>query len=211
MALSKSPYGPWRKVGKDGLVVKPSDNPELWTHRSRCGVTNPGFMKHPEGGYVIYFKALQQKGTRRCMIGAAIAENLEGPYVQLPFPVLKNSVSIEAPVPFKYKGKFGLFTTDNHGIIEKGGGLIWTSTNGLTFDKYEQAYRLINHYVDYDMSKAKIHYGRQGKFEELQVLEIDGKAKYFYIVSGCNIYGGNGAASYILKYVDGKRVKQTVK
>ena len=62
------------------------------------------------------------------------------------------------------------------------------------------------------MSKARVHYGKLGgKFEELQVLEIDGKAKYFYIVSGTNIYGGDGTVSYILKYLDDKRVKKTVK
>ena len=58
------------------------------------------------------------------------------------------------------------------------------------------------YYVDYDPAKAKCHYGKPGKFEELQVLNIDGKPEYLYIVSGANIDGGDGAVSYILKYIE---------
>jgi hypothetical protein len=204
MAISKSPNGPWEKLGDRGLILKPSENKDYWNFNSVNGVNNPGFMQHPDGGFLLYYKSSDNRKDRgwNAMIGLAVGENIEGPYVQLPFPVTANPKPIEAPVPFMYQGKFALLTTDNHGIIETGGGLLWISDDGIHFNDFEQGYKRMAYYVDYDPAKAKCHYGNPGKFEELQVLNIDGKPEYFYIVSGTNIHGGDGAVSYILKYIE---------
>jgi hypothetical protein len=82
MATSTSLDGPWERVGQDGLILSPSDDPKHWTHRVQ--VVNPAFLKHPSGKYLLYFKS---RGAR---MGVAIAEKLEGPYVHQPRPLSDN-------------------------------------------------------------------------------------------------------------------------
>ena len=137
-------------------------------------------------------------------MGLAIAENLEGPYVQLPFPVTANDRNIEDGYAFLYQDKFALLTTDNHGMIEAGGGILWTSTDGIHFDTYEKGFHRINDYADFSMSDVKVHYGSKtkgyAKFERPQVLMKNGKPWYLYVASGTNIYGEDCTVSYVLKF-----------
>ncbi|MEN8248295.1 MAG: glycoside hydrolase family protein [Bacteroidota bacterium] len=202
MATSKSLFGPWKKVGKDGLILSPPDNPEYWNHNARNGVNNPALLQHPKGGYYLYFK------SHRARMGLAVAENIEGPYVQMPFPVTSNNSNIEDGYAFIYDEKFALLTTDNHGMIEEGGGLLWTSEDGIHFNTYEKGFHHINDYTDVDMEKVAVYYGPKdreyAKFERPQVLLIDSKPQYLYVPSGTNIYGGNSTVSYVLRFKEHK-------
>ncbi|MEN8249106.1 MAG: glycoside hydrolase family protein [Bacteroidota bacterium] len=201
LAVSESLYGPWRKAGDNGKILTPPANPSYWNHKAGNGVNNPAFLQHPKGGYFLYFKSSDGKGAK---MGLAVAENLEGPYVQMPFPVTSNDQTIEDGYAFMYNGKFALLTTDNHGIIERGSGILWTSEDGIQFNEYEKGYHRITGYTEVDPSKVTIHYGPINrtyyKFERPQVLLIDGKPKYMYLPSGRNIYGGDGTISYVLKF-----------
>lgn len=198
LAVSESLYGPWKKAGDDGVILRPPQNPDYWSHKASNGVNNPAFLQHPDGGYFLYFK------SEKARMGLAVAENLEGPYVQMPFPVTVNDRNIEDGYAFMYKGKFALLTTDNHGMIEAGGGILWTSDDGIHFDTYEKGFHRINQYTDIDMNKVAVHYGSQSrqyaKFERPQVLLKDEKPQYLYVPSGTNIYGGNCTVSYVLKF-----------
>ncbi len=197
MAVSESPFGPWERVGKDGKILSPPDNENYWNHNAGNGVNNPALLQHPDGGFFLYFKSEEAK------IGLAVAEQLEGPYVQLPFPVTANKQRIEDGYAFMYEGKYALLTTDNHGIIEAGGGLLWTSTDGIHFKDYQQGFKRINKYTGLDVSKVAIHYGpmdrNYSKFERPQLLLIDSEPAYLYVGSGHNIYGGDCTVSYVLK------------
>lgn len=197
LSVSKSLYGPWEKVGEEGIILKPSENENYWTHGATNGVNNPAFLQHPDGGFFLYFKSEKAK------MGLAIAEKLEGPYVQLPFPVSTNDRNIEDGYAFIYDGNFALLTTDNHGILEEGGGLLWKSKDGIHFDSFEKGFHQINDYTSVDMSKVAVHYGSKtrsyAKFERPQVLLIDGKPKYLYVASGTNIFGDPFTVSYVLK------------
>ena len=198
LATSKSLYGPWELKGNNGKILSPPVNPDYWNHNASNGVNNPAFLLHPDGGYFLYFKSEKAK------MGLAIAENLEGPYVQLPFPVTANDRNIEDGYAFMYNGKFALLTTDNHGILEEGGGILWTSEDGIHFDKYEKGFHRINAYTDVDMGKVSVIYGagagKYAKFERPQLLLKDGKPWYLYVPSGTNIYGGDCTVSYVLKF-----------
>jgi hypothetical protein len=197
MAVSESPYGPWKRVGKDGKILAPPENEEYWNHNAGNGVNNPALLQHPEGGFFLYFKSAEAK------MGLAVAEQAEGPYTQLPFPVTANEKRIEDGYAFLYEGNIALLTTDNHGIIEEGGGLLWTSSDGIHFNDYQQGFKRINHYTDIDMTRVAVHYGpadrTYAKFERPQVLLIDGEPSYLYVPSGTNIYGGDCTISYVLK------------
>ncbi|MEN8187302.1 MAG: glycoside hydrolase family protein, partial [Bacteroidota bacterium] len=105
MALSDSPYGPWEKTGGDGLILSPPLNDSYWNYNASNGVNNPTLLQHPDGGFFLYFKS--EKGK----MGLAIAENIRGPYVQLPFPVTSNEMGIEDGYIFVNNGKISLLTT----------------------------------------------------------------------------------------------------
>ncbi|RLD93701.1 MAG: hypothetical protein DRJ29_08065 [Bacteroidetes bacterium] len=199
MAIADSPYGPWKRVGEDGLILSTPTNEEYWNYEAGNGVNNPALLQHPEGGYFLYYKSEKAK------MGLAIAENIEGPYVQFPSPVTTNDIAIEDGYAFVFNEKIALLTTDNHGIIEEGGGILWTSDNGIQFNNYEQGFKRINDYTQVDMSKVAVHYGpanrKYAKFERPQVLMLDGKPSYLYVPSGTNLYGGDCTISYILKFV----------
>ncbi len=200
LATSKSLDGPWEKKGDNGKILAPPTNPDYWNYKASNGVNNPAFLQHPNGGYFLYFK------SEKARMGLAFAENLEGPYVQLPFPVTSNDRSIEDGYAFMYQEKFALLTTDNHGMIESGGGILWTSEDGINFNAFEKGFHRINQYTETDMKQVAVHYGSKNqtyaKFERPQVLLKNGIPDYMYLPSGTNIYGGNCTVSYILKFKD---------
>ncbi len=187
------------KSGKTGKFYPPPDNDKYWNHGASNGVNNPALLQHPDGGFFLYFK------SENAQMGLAVSEHLAGPYVQLPFPVTANEQRIEDGYAFIYEGKFALLTTDNHGIIEAGGGLLWTSTDGIHFRDYQRGFKRINDYTDVDVSKVAIHYGPKdrsySKFERPQLLLINGEPAYLYVGSGHNIYGGDCTVSYVLNFL----------
>lgn len=194
VAVSKSLNGPWERSGENGLILSPPKKSEYWNYGASNGVNNPAFLQHPDGGYFLYFKSEGGK------MGLAIAEQPEGPYVQLPFPVTRNKQAVEDGYAFVLDGKIALLTTDNHGLIEKGGGILWESEDGIHFSLKEQGYLPLAKYIpEHDMGKARKIYGGMVKLERPQLLMIKGKPAYLYAPSGYNIYGGESTVSYLLK------------
>ena len=99
-------------------------------------------------------------------------------------------------------GKICLLTTDNHGLIEKGGGILWKSDDGIHFDEKEQGYFPLSKYIPKEnVKKAKRIYGPMIKLERPQVLILEEKPAYLYAPSGYNIYGFDRTFSYVLKRV----------
>ncbi|MEN8122758.1 MAG: hypothetical protein ABFS35_20625, partial [Bacteroidota bacterium] len=91
-----------------------------------------------------------------------------------------------------------------HGVIEKGGGILWLSDDGIKFNSYIKGFHRIDDYTTVDSTKVAVHYGPKNrgyaKFERPQVLMIDDEPKYLYVASGVNIYGGDCTVSYVLKF-----------
>jgi hypothetical protein len=200
MITSSSLYGPWEKAGRDGMILQPPANEDYWNYNTKCGVTNPALLAHPNGGYFLYFKTCVGGIPK---MGLAIAENLEGPYVIYPAPMTNNKTNIEDGYIFHYEDKFYLMTTDNHGMIESGGGLLWSSKNGVNFQKPTKAFHLIAAYLpknELPKGNEFIYGGTRGKFERPQVLlGKDGTPEYLYAPSGTNLKGGKSTISYVLK------------
>lgn len=196
MATSKSPYGPWLKVNKDGQILDVPDNPDYWNYNASNGVNNPALLQHPQGGFYLYFKS--EKGR----MGLAVSENIAGPYVQMPFPVTKNNQAIEDGYAFMMDDMFCLLTTDNHGLIEKGGGILWKSEDGITFNQKEPGfYPTVTYLGKEKLANAVNHYaGDIIKFERPQLLMDEGKPRYLYVASGYNWFGGEAPVSYIFRY-----------
>jgi predicted phosphodiesterase len=202
LLISDSLYGPWKKAGKDGLILSPPSDRSYYNYKAGNGVNNPAFLQK-DGKFYLYFKSndTRKDNKWRPKMGLAIAENLEGPYVQLKDPITKNEQVIEDGYAFEYNGKVYLVTTDNHGMIEYGGGLIWESEDGLSFDNPRQAFTVLKNYLGGKLPDGAYRTkGPEGdKFERPQILMIDGKPAYIYMPSGTNVSGGKGSAAYVLK------------
>lgn len=197
MLIADDLNGPWTKVGKDGCILSPSGNPRHWTYKATNGVVNPALFQHPRGGFLLYFKSTGGQ------MGVAFAENVEGPYVMFPEPVTKNGKAIEDGYAFLYNHKICLLTTDNHGILEAGGGILWQSENGLDFDECELGFHRFEKYLpDGALKHARQLYGAYPKFERPQVLMSSGPPAYLYVPSGANIKGGDGTLVYVLRFME---------
>jgi len=196
MAVSQSLNGPWKRVGSDGLILAPPENPDYWNYKAKNGVNNPAFLQHPDGRFFLYFKSEAGK------MGLAIAENPEGPYIQLPSPVTSNNTAVEDGYAFLYDGKICLLTTDNHGLIEKGGGILWKSDDGIHFDEKEQGFYPVEKYLGKKKLKnAKNHYaGNIIKFERPQLLITNDKPAWLYVTSGYHFFGGESPVNYVMKW-----------
>lgn len=202
LAIAPSLNGPWKKAGKDGLVLAPSDDPKHWTYRAGNGVVNPAFLKRPDGKYLLYYKSAKAK------MGVAVADQLEGPYVHQPTPFTTNQTAIEDGYAFASGGKFYFLTTDNHGILERGGGLLWESADGLQFDPVPTlGFHAPRAYLPKVDPKIVRHYYGAGSLQRPQVLMRDGKPAYLYLASGTVTNGGDGTVCIVLKCTapDGRR------
>lgn len=199
LAVSESLYGPWRRVGGDGKILSPPDDPGYWNFQAPNGVNNPAFLQNPDGRFFLYFKSSDGKTAK---MGLAVAEKLEGPYIQKPFPVTQNEQRVEDGYAFINESEFCLITTDNHGLIEEGGGILWGSQDGIHFGKKEQGYYLPEKYLGKEALKNALnHYvGKVIKFERPQLLLIDKKPAYLYVTSGYHFFGGESTISYVLKF-----------
>ncbi len=199
LATAKSLDGPWQR--RDDPILDPSNDPGHWTHQSSCGVNNPAMVKMPDGRFFLYFKA-RKTGVSGTKMGLAIAEKLEGPYVIQPEPVTANKQTIEDGYAFLGKdGMVHLITTDNHGIIEKGGGLHWQSKDGLDFGAPTQAFHRLDHYIKRsDYPKARRIYGPGiWKCERPQLLVEDGIPRYLYAPSGISLDGDPATEAHIFE------------
>ena len=200
MLTSKSPYGPWEKAGKNGLILSPELFPDSWVAKSQNGMVNPTMMK-VGNKYHIYFKV---RINNHSEFGVAISDSIEGPYKVYDKPITDNKTSIEDATAFEMNAKYYLVTTDNHGQNTgiRGGGILWESTDGINFslEKSSLAYELIPaYYKDYSLENVKKIYGGDPKFERPKFLIIDGTPAYFFAPSGWNLEGKDRTVCHVLK------------
>ena len=195
MALSSSLNGPWEKVNGNGLILSPPVDSSCWNYGASNGVNNPALLCHPDSGFYLYFK------SEGGMMGLARSGKIEGPYDQEPGPVASNEQAIEDGYAFIHKDRICLLTTDNHGILEKGGGLLWISDDGLNFKLEEQGFYPVEKYLGKEKLRlAKRHYGGEIiKFERPQLLMIDEEPAWLYVTSGHHFFGMESTASYVMR------------
>jgi endonuclease/exonuclease/phosphatase family metal-dependent hydrolase len=194
--------GPWLKLGDDGLVLAPSE--DGWNAGSPNGVNNPALLRAEDGRFLLYFKSTDTRPGRgtQSVMGLAVAESLDGPFVVSDEPITSNARSIEDGAAFAWRGGVRLLTTDNHGILERGGGLLWSSRDGLEFDaEPAPGFHLIERYLaDGVPAEGRRHYGQaQPKLERPQLLLRDGEPAFLFAPSGTNLEGGAGTCVYLLE------------
>jgi hypothetical protein len=180
MMTADSVEGPWSEPLQ---VLAPSADPTHWTHKAGNGVCNPAFVKF-RGKYHLYYK------SRDAKYGVAVADALEGPYVHHPEPVTRNDKVIEDGYAFAWKGKIHLLTTDNKGTLEAGGGLLWTSDDGVTFSKPERGFYPLGRYTPRSAHPGnRPVYNNAWKVERPQVLVENGEPAWLYAPCGNSLTG----------------------
>ena len=202
LATSKSLSGPWHR--RERPILSPaSAEDENWTFGSRCAVTNPALLQMPDGRFFLYFKSRPKSGGSK--IGLAIADQLEGPYEIQKDPVTDNKVSVEDGYVFLGADKkVHLITTDNHGIIQNGGGLHWVSEDGLKFKNPTKAYHRLDQYIkreDYP-NAIRVYGPPVWKCERPQILVEDGKPKWLYAPSGMSLDGDPATECHVFEIKD---------
>lgn len=200
--ISDNISGPWKSASGDATkpILSPPSDPKVWCHNSRCGVTNPALLPMPNGSFHLYFKAMAGKKGHPKM-GLAVAKNLQGPYVIQEKPVTGNDRIIEDGYAFHWKGKVCLITTDNHGMLEEGGGLLWSSKDGKSFDKPILGFhKLDRFYFPSGVPKtAASHYTKNVKCERPQILMIKGEPNFLFAPCGVAVDGSDGTNCYVFK------------
>lgn len=200
MVVSDSVNGPWKKAGRDGLILGPSPDPNHFTHGRQ--IVNPSLLKVGNKFYLYFKTAGKTRGT--LVYGVAIADEVTGPYRMLDQPVTREGVFIEDATAFWWKGKICLLTTDNLGKVTgvRGAGALWVSDDGIHFqpEKTQLGFDLIpRYYPAYDSNRVKRIYGSAPKFERPKVLCLDGQPAWLYATSGWNVTGGDHTVSHVLK------------
>jgi hypothetical protein len=207
MLISDNINGPWKETPNENTpLLSPPSGDAIWCANSGLGVNNPSLIKHPNGKYLLYFKAMAgPKGTgAKVSMGLAISDKLEGPYIIQPDPITTNKARIEDGYAFLWKNQVCLMTTDNHGILEEGGGLLWVSKDGLKFEAEPLSgfHNFKNFYLKGNVPAiANERYGKNVKFERPQLLmNANNEPEYLYCPSGVALDGSDGTNSYVLKY-----------
>lgn len=206
MLVSDDINGPWVETPNtnEPLLSPPTDN-TIWCYNSGVGVNNPSILKHPNGKYYLYFKAMSgRRPEGKISMGLAISNKLEGPYTIQPNPITANKVGIEDGYVFSWRSHICLLTTDNHGILESGGGLLWVSKDGRNFnpEPFSGFHNFGKFYLKDNISEiANVRYHNAVKFERPQLLmDANNEPEYLYCPSGVAIDGSDGTNSYVLKY-----------
>jgi len=203
MMTAPSLNGPWKLVPDASKpLLSPPDDANIWCQGSRCGVNNPSFLPHPNGKFYLYFKAASNR-RKGVSMGVAIADKLEGPYVIRRDPITANDRTIEDGYAFVWRNHICLMTTDNHGMLERGGGLIWVSKNGINFqEKPLPGYHHLGRFYlkDNRPKNIKHHYTSYTKLERPQLLlDENGEPAYLYCPSGSALDGSDGTNAYVLR------------
>ena len=151
----------------------------------------------------LYFKA-RQTNKQNTAMGLAIANSFEGPYIIQNKPVTANNLTIEDGYALIGKDRnVHLITTDNHGIIEQGGGLEWISKDGLKFGIPTQAFHKLDYYIKKSSyPKARRIYGSGiWKCERPQIFIENGVPKYMYAPSGISLDGDPATESHVFELI----------
>jgi len=185
MATATDLNGPWTRPDQPLLEAGPEGS---WD--DHCA-TNPAFLKHPDGRYMLYYKSWNNmdykqedqgiRGNRK--YGLALSDRLEGPYVRYEGnPVVdlsghSNNCQVEDAYVWHQEGKFCMLMRDM-GFVNHEAGLYFESEDGLEWGQPQIAWRGAREYLE--LPPAPSHLKRYGRFERPQLLMKEGKPAYLF-------------------------------
>jgi len=194
----------------DGTALRLPDDPSIWSHASCRGITNPSLVKH-DGRYLLFFKGVLCDSEQPSLFklwhfgyGVASAKQLEGPYQYHPDRITPEELQLEDVAAFSLKDKVYMLSRDIRGTLgSEEGGIIWTSDDGMKFDKAntKRSFDTLASYLEEGaLDGAAVYRGTtHGQLERPQLLFIDGTPRYMYVATGINDEAGYGSCSHVFK------------
>lgn len=189
VAVSNSPYGPWKRLDQPVLPVKPNTFYSFLT-------SNPTAVVHEDGSVLIMFKGRGHKGNTHShmSLGVAKAPSIYGPYKVLnnDQPIFSVDTQGEAEDPFMWKDAAGYHIIFKDQVAkftgEKGGGVLAHSKDGVKWviDKDPKAY---SRTVAWNDGKTDM----QGQLERPFILFENQKPAYLFFATMDGPGGFNNA------------------
>ncbi|WP_316813105.1 glycoside hydrolase family protein [Pedobacter heparinus] len=180
LAVSDTPYGPWKRLDEPILKTKPNTFYSFLT-------SNPSPMLQEDGSVMMIFKgrAHTMDGKYSNMaLGMAYAPNINGPYRVLndDKPIFNVEEQGEAEDPFLWKNSGGYHAIFKDHVAkftgERGGGVMAHSKDGIEWvmDKDPKAYSKT---VAYEDGKIEL----QGQLERPFIFFENGKPAYLFFAT----------------------------
>ncbi len=211
----KDTWRPAAGAEKDGTILRLPSDPEIWSHHSSRGITNPSLIKH-NGEFMLYFKAVlsdpedpDKYEKWHFGYGVATSTKLEGPYQYYPDRITPYNLQLEDVAAFTLGGSVYMFSRDIRGTLGSSeGGILWRSEDGYQFNKNNtrRSFETLSSYLkEGELSEAIVYRGtKHGQLERPQLLFVDGVPTYMYVATGTNTDSGYGSASHLFKLVFSK-------
>lgn len=196
MATANSLYGPWTE-NPNNPIIKPVTGTSNAAHAS-----NPTFLVDRDGKFRIYYKSMSE-GSNCREISLAIADELEGPYLDVssnPLISFKQiERDIEDPYAFFYNDTYYMIVEDRMDVagalsgeleplkkIKNGGyrpGLLFESKDGIHWGRPELGYDTDASYFGGELSRS----------ERPHILWKAGKPEYLFLAN----HGSHEAGFYL--------------
>lgn len=180
LAVSDSPYGPWKRLDEPVLKTEPNTFYSYLT-------SNPSPVIRKDGSVLMIFKgrAHAENGKYSDMaLGIASAPSIEGPYTVLndKKPIFQVDGQGEAEDPFLWEDERGFHVIFKDHVArftgERGGGVMAHSKDGIhwTVDKDAKAY---SRTVEWEDGKVEM----QGQLERPFLLMENGKPTHAFFAT----------------------------
>ncbi|EMI43329.1 putative secreted protein [Rhodopirellula sp. SWK7] len=194
IATAKSLDGPWTE-NPNNPIIRPTPGTPNAAHAS-----NPSFLVDREGKYRIYYKSMSGRRAFR-EISMAIADQIDGPYVDCPEnPLISyqdDQRDIEDPYAFFYRDTYYMIVEDRMDVAsvlsgkpslrpKPGGnrpGLLFNSKDGIHWERPEFSYKTDAHYFGKELSRS----------ERPHILWKDGNPEYLFLAN----HGSREAGFYL--------------
>lgn len=179
LAVSDSPYGPWKRFDRPILDTKPN------TFYSFL-VSNPSPIIQEDGSVMMIFKGRHYEGCKHSdmSLGMAYAPSIEGPYTVLnnEQPIFNVVEQGEAEDPFLWKDEDGyhaIFKDQTAKFTgEQGGGVMAHSKDGVHWEM-DNSPKAYSRTVEWTNGEV----GMQGQLERPFILFEDGKPAYLFFAT----------------------------
>ncbi|MFI3206186.1 MAG: glycoside hydrolase family protein [Clostridia bacterium] len=188
MAITDDLNKEWTRISDKMPTIDISDDSKDWD--SAC-VSNPAFVKTPEGKYRYYYKAFGKDDREKNLVnrryGFAEAEKLEGPYIKyagnpvVDFSKFGKIIQLEDAYIWYEKEKYHIIMRDM-GVFNHEYGLYIKSENGIDWSEPEIGYYQADKYFKEEI----LEISREGRFERPQMLMNGENPEYLF----CAFRGG---------------------
>ena len=176
LATSKSPYGPWKRLDKPILDVRPNSWEQYLTSNAA-----PLVMK--DGRVLLYYKGVERLTIHA--IGLAIADKFDGKYKRVSDQPLNMGIGAEDPFIWIDKGKYKALMLDHERKYSPDKEIFYaTSDDGIKWQVPANGIAVSRNILWADGKVRKMN-----KTERPHVLIENGKPAYVFFATGETVNG----------------------